>query len=652
MSPKKKPSIRNLFSGRPGKKRDSLKNDGSLAFQPDCMAKIKPREKLVFHSDYFQIDNCYASILSFFHTPGADDAYCPFWGVARFPDGMPDGISVIVLDQVSRMSESWIRSHQNAAESVAEKNLSEQHQNGTSTSRHRSFRSRDDLETIARELNNGDAYLNVKSRLLIKAESLELLEEAVERLERKYTDVFTTLSAAAYQGDQRSELAGLFARNERKKGKGFFFTSSEYAGSYHLVSHGLEEKNGEYVGTMIDDINTSAIFMDINDFSHHVVIASEQVNTTRIPGKRLNVCDLWGSKLSQACMKRNGRVVHLVLNSADLDDMGPAFEGITCRIDMNSGDLNPFEMFGDPCEELSVIPAQMEKLKLMALQVYPAGEQEQGALLGSLEKTATEFYIGQGMWKHNAARKRKAIRVVNLPHEQVPRLQDFVMYLQKEYDALLSRPARDEEALHAAAANLRIFSSMLDNNGDLFNCHTSSKIDHAKQGLRVIYSFSHLEKRGGGAIHQSVEEDSRGIAMAQLVNVMSFACSHLEKGDLLIVHGAELLDAKIMGYLAGQLRQLYRRGARSAFLYGDMQAMLDAIRLNQFDKADYTVLGGMSLRQVGTYQQLLEQEIPQDLVQSMARRSATRCCVRKGVTNVVFEQDLQLDGLYGRGDRP
>ena len=42
------------------------------------------------------------------------------------------------------------------------------------------------------------------------------LDEAVIRIGRRYMDVFSTLEAAPFMGEQRHELSTLFLKNERK----------------------------------------------------------------------------------------------------------------------------------------------------------------------------------------------------------------------------------------------------------------------------------------------------------------------------------------------------------------------------------------------------------------------------------------------------
>ena len=234
----------------------------------DCpiLVNVKPREKYVFHSDYFTIDGKFATIMSFFHIDGANDGYPAFWGVGMIPQGVDAEIVTLTFSQIRRMSKGWVDGHLSTAESVAEKNSKEQSENGVSTTKAKSNRKQQDLKEIGEELNNNAAYLQCVFKLMIKAPSLEKLDQTVEILERRYMDIFSTLSTAPYMGRQKQEMTTLFSKNDRKIGRKYYFTSTEFAGNYNLVTHGMEDPNGEYWinKTEYDEIGGDAIFKSKN----------------------------------------------------------------------------------------------------------------------------------------------------------------------------------------------------------------------------------------------------------------------------------------------------------------------------------------------------------------------------------------------------
>jgi hypothetical protein len=274
----------------------------------------------------------------------------------------------------------------------------------------------------------------------------------------------------------------------------------------------------------------------------------------------------------------------------------------------------------------------MQKLVLMAEQASPTTEHDRSIIRGSLRDIATSFYIDQGMWRENAGMHREDLRVVGIPHTDVPRLQLFVSYLDMEYKALdASENSRDQAKLQALSILSMTFKNLLTENGDLFNKFTSPAIDRIRGARRIIYDFSDLMRRG------------HGIAMAQLVNVIDFALAQVKQHDVVIIHGAEDIDSEVMDYVNEQFTKLYRRGGRVAFLYNSVDDMIKTVDFNHFDRADYTVLGNMSDNVMSSYQKALGQNVPDDLQRAVTNKNNAVMYIRRGYDNVVFQQDLRLD---------
>ncbi|KOT47109.1 MULTISPECIES: hypothetical protein [Streptomyces] len=609
-------------------RRQEVKHlQGTFDAYPHLLA-LKPKEKYFFRSDYFEVDGSVACILAYFHNDAAHDNFAAFWGIDRIPDGLDDRVTAVVLEQVKRMDDKWIDSYTKQSEKLEQLDANEQEETGTASTQRKAAKISGDLGVTIGELQDGASYLSVHNRLFLKAPDLATLDDTIDRVTRLYIDRFGTLKAAPYAGEQRQELSGLWKNNEKKKGKGFHFTSTELAGSYSLVTNGLNDKGGEYVGFMVGDVNNSAVLMDVNAYDHHVIVADATLSEYL---DRQRVANMWCSKISQATLLNNGRVVHLVLDGAILDKLGPKFERLTSRVDLNQGDVNMFEMFGEEEDELTVFSAQMEKLKLMFEQLYETTDGAVGSIIRSaLEDTATDFYVDQGMWRHNAKEQRHRLRVVNIPHTQVPRLQMFVSYLATAHKALLNSSKTDADQLRAYNVLKGIANAMLSTNGDLFNNHTASAVDGVRDSLRVVYDFSRLMRRG------------KGVAMAQLVNIVGFAVGKLGLGDTVIIHGTEHIDDRVKTYIKEQFDHMHERGGRVVYSYNDIDRMLADSEFNKFDAADYTLFGPMRDGTVAEYQKQLHQRIPPDLAQLITTRGENLTYLRRGVSNVVFHLDLAL----------
>ncbi|MCZ4580431.1 hypothetical protein O4158_15270 [Gordonia amicalis] len=597
----------------------------------DHLVAIKPRERYVFRSDYYEIDGsgAVACILAMFHRDEARDEFPTFWGVSRIPSDLPTGVTAIVFEQVERKDEKWVENALKRADKLDRLEEREQADGGTMSTKRSAAKAADDLYSTVAELQDGASYLSVQNRLLLHAPSLDALDSAVDKLARQYIEAFSSLHAAPYHGEQRQELSTLFAKNDDKRGDGFHMTSTEYAGSYSLVTNGLADPGGEFVGQMSGDYNNSAILFEVDRWRHHVVLADQALNHAL---DRARVVDMWGSKISQAALLNNHRVVHLVLNGAQLEKLGPPLERITARLDMRRGDVNMFELFGERKDQLSLYGIHLTKLVLMAEQALGAADPSAVSIIRSeLKDRLTEFYVDQKMWARSAEKNQEKLRLVGLDHNEVPLLQHFVPYLDTMHKRLLQQGNQDTDAQRAIKTLQGVFKDMLQANSDLFNQPTSDAINSAASARRVIYDFSGLVNR------------SKGLAMAQLVNVVGFAVASLDEGDVLLIHGADqITDNQVQEYLVAQFERLFRRGARVGYLYENPDVMLANQGFNKFERADYTVLGPMAKETITNYETALHTAVPTELKRFLAATDLAISYLRRGSVNVVFSTQLSL----------
>ena len=597
---------------------------------------LRPHECYMFFSDYTKIDdNMYSCILAMFHNNGATDRFGQFWGLGLLPHNLPKTTKVIRFEQVNRLTDEWVNQHQTRSEKVAEANAGEQGRGGTNTTRRKAGKASTDLETIAAELLNGASYLHVHYRLQVLAPSLKELDAAIDQIRKDYIDAFSSLTLEPYQGEQKKEMSTLLRDNDTKLGTGFYYTSTEYAGSYSLVTHGIEDHDGEFVGTMTGDVNNSAVLFDIDYFPKHIVLA-DGVFDDRYQD-RVRRSNVWGSKIAQAAILNNHKVVHFLLSPVNMDMVSPKFESFTNFVNMTQGDLNMFEFFGDPEAELTLFPKQLEKIKIMTEQISPPTEDDKTVIRDSLSEALTQFYKDSHMWIDNAQYNREKIRLIGIPHEQVPKLEQFVMNLDQKHKALLAASIVDNEQVHAYSTLKSIFRSMLTSNGDLFNTITNSVFDTVTEKNRVIYDFSELLQRGSG------------IAMAQLVNVVSYALSGLGKGDLAIFHGCDnITSQEVKGFLRREFDFLYKRGGRTCLLYDDVAAYMQDLDFNQAIRADYTITSTMTPADAALYESSFGIKLPNTLKSLITAPKSDNNYLHRGVDNIVFKPDLYVGVKHDR----
>lgn len=623
-------------AGKAAAKRRAAREDArrlrSFSDNP-VLSAIKPREGYVFHDDYIEVDGGVMCVLTFWHNAAGRDNFGRFWGINLFPDragaDIGDDVEIINIEQVSRMDDRWVDERRHKASNVAEKNANEQATTGNASSNRQAAKDADDIQIIDMELANQASYLHVQARMIIKAPDVATMDRAIDRITERYADthVFTTIKPVTHDGAMREELGNIWSVNSRKRGHGAYYTSTEYAGEYNLVTHGIEDARGTYVGTMTGDVNNSAVLLDVDGFSHHVVVATAAINQAR---GRVRASDMWATKLAQAALMDGHRVTQVLLAPSSFDVLGPAMPNITQVMDLNRGAVNMFHFFGEPGTEFRAFPAQMEKIKVMTEQAATQTESDRSIVRGQLEELLVRFYHDYRMWPSNPERHRDEIRILGLPREQYPRLQDFVAWVSTAYDSAVRGNGISPDRLHALEVLNLTFKNFLQSDADIFNAFTDPGIEHVGSARRLAYDFSSLAERG------------QGIAMAQLVNVIDLVCAQMGEGDLVIFQHADAVDRGVREYVGHALERLFSRGGRVALCYDSVEAMVDAASFNRFDEADYTLLGNMTETVMGKYRERLGREMPETLTRLICDQTRAVMYCRRGPDNVVFNQDLPL----------
>jgi hypothetical protein len=240
---------------------------------------------------------------------------------------------------------------------------------------------------------------------------------------------------------------------------------------------------------------------------------------------------------------------------------------------------------------------------------------------------------GQKSVLQNHAKKanREKIRLCGIPHKQVPKLEQFVMNLEQKHKALMAASVQDKAQIHAYAVLKSVFRSMLTSNGDLFNTVTNDVFDTARDARRVIYDFSALLLRG------------HGIAMAQTINVISYALSGLSKDDVVIFYGCDNISSQpVKDYLKHELDFLYSRGGRACFIYDDVHNYMADIEFNGAIRADYTVMSTMAPGDVDFYEKQFGIDLPSGLKRLVCETHSSHNYLHRGFDNVVFTPDLYV----------
>lgn len=630
------------------KKHNDELDEAGIVADNDFLTSIAPKRGYEFHSDYFILDNkYYCSVATVIAKSGANRKLFPMWGIQLLPRSLGRNTTARLFMGARAETAKWIEKYQQQADALAA------NQNNAASKTNRSKRQTmsrmrvEDVQQISEDLTQeNDAYLGTSFKILVKSDSLANLDTALNKINRSYATQpnFGGMRVASYDGEQAHELQRMFSEPKDHVGGVYHFTSSELAGEYNILTQGIEDFTGEYVGDMRGENNANAIIWDINQFRDHVVIGSKfgasTVNgpinfseprfsegtmvKTRNQQYQAQGTTMWGVKLAQSALASNNRVVHLVLNGERVQDLGVDLSQCTSYVPMQKGAINPFEIFGDRSAPLPAYAHHKSKLRLLVQQFNP--ELTATDLRKYLSKLLDDFYIDKRMYREDAETHPERLRLI-VNHDQYPRLQDFTVYLAQAGKTNFRQEAEAIQRIETA------FDAMKEN-ADIFDAKTSAFLDDSDGAPQIIYDFSSLADRDSG---------SNDVMMAQFVNALSYAVHGLTEGDLVILHGVDELSDSIKEYVYEVFGSLSKKHIRTAYLYNDIDAMLTDAHFNHIDDADYTLMSGMSAPQVTKYEEILGKSLPESLKKAMNNNVEFRYYLNRASKNIIFDAKLLLD---------
>lgn len=578
--------------------------------------KLLPKSGIEFFSDYFRIGSRYYTILCMTVDDGAMHDLSPFWRYNLIPNihelndeganGI-SGISAELIEGYANRTKEWVESAKDRASWINKREVGDGLEGGASHAA--------DLSVILNDLVI-DGYADFCVKVLMSANSLSDLDIGVKRYQQAITNKIDLAGVhfIRHNGQQMDDYATILSSPSNMVSNptvDLMATSSEYAGGYNLITQGITDIAGDYLGSTVGDINPTGMMFDMDNYDKLVIVAHNADAHMYQCGpenfdRGTTSSTLVGVRIAQSALVNNHRVVHFVLNAAKPQNIGEDLSDITTVVPLDYGAINPFEVFGTVETELSDYTSHKEKLKLMIHQISASAKGIKNELTSTdlnstLSDIVEDFYKDKGMMVDNAKDNRDQVKVIGLKHGSYPTLKSFSVYLAQAYSAANRR--NDIEKARSINRVAAAFKVMSVDNADLFDVVTTSAIDKTQNSSQIVYSFSKLLNR----------DSSRGVMMSQFINALHYATLSLSEGDVVMIHGTDLLTDLVKDYIDSVFELLKSRGIRVVLLYDNLEKCLRDTEFNHFRDADYKLLGGFNQALVDDYTDITHTELPNNV---------------------------------------
>lgn len=607
------------------KKKKKEKTEEHLLMHNRMLDHLAPRGNIKFGDIDFTIDGKYATILTFIVRPGSFNKLPPLWGIETIPRLISNNklaekdIEAKILHSIQRRSDSWAENKIEPATEVTTAGV-EETERASQTLHSKFFRQHyEDVNEIAEDIKDGATYLDLSIRVSIKASTKEDLQDAIQVLESEYNSYFgSAVELVPFACEQDVEYANMLDTAQNQRGENYMLTSRELAGSSMFLTRGINDPFGSYIGQLAGEVNNDSVLLDSVNFKNLAVIhargRAEDLSSKRHHNVRYNykATTAWSTKVAQDALMHGNKVVEFVLNQEEPMKVGKNLKNLTAYVPMDDKQaaINLFQAFSKGFDEISAYNILVDKIKVFVEQFNKSRSKNDNTILlqkdfDNLEDIIEQFYVYHKMWHVNPGDNKDELRLLNLPNNQYPILDEFVFFL-----GYVLGNAQSDNKVHGLANKLEsvdkldgLMRKISSRNGNIFGRPTTVNRKALKEKQRIIFDFKTLRLTSHEAL------------MAQFLNTFSYGEQELEEDDVLIIHGMDQMTPSVIDFLRQRFMELNERGVKVVLMYEDQDILFsDDIEYRQhnnwFINADMRITNSISAKNKQRYQELLHIELP------------------------------------------
>ena len=619
-----KDNSKNKKSGKGSKKQPKVNLSQTF------LQEIAPLGNLKFYSDYFLTGVNYGAILTFVADAGAVNQLPPMWGSRMIPVTKGTDVQARLIVAFQTRPDSWVESRSAIATEVSETAHSEAEQANQALEASRSRNRAMDNRISTGEIAAGASYLDVTYKILLYAPTLASLQEAVADLSRLYKTRFGSARLTQNIGQQQDDFRNMLGPATTQLGHHDGYTSIEFAGFYPFVGKGWRDPDGDYVGISVGDVNNTPVMYDSNSTSSVTLIgaAGRALMAGRDKPFEFSAQAAWQTFYVQNELLQGRNVYELVLNNEDPTEIGTNLAGISGKVPMDVGMINPLQAFGEVEDELAAYAILKNKLKAMLQQLNSDISRDDLMLF---DESLDTFYIEQGLWAENAQENRDQLRMVGLDdYSQIPQLKHLSIFMNGRYRLYAEGSATIAPNQDMASGYKRLagmIRSMQSSYGDLFDTVTTFNDSVIRNKPRKVFPFAKLHQKGADVL------------MAQFINIFSYIIGELERGDVIHLYGAEAITPGVWDYINQQRTFLQDMDVKLVIGFNDVASM---IKNPLFSSADTVVSGTMSSTDISRYGDSIQGALPTQLINKITDGNPKHFYLRRPTENRVFRWDLIL----------
>lgn len=498
----------------------------------------------------------------------------------------------------------------------------------TVTAQNKNEADREDYDDYESIIDRSDPVVCYNIELMIVADTQKLVEEQLETinaaLSRKY-DGATWDSTAGSQSERLEKIFDIHEPSMKTKTS----TGFNYANHNYAVSAGLVDKRGFEIGLDVLAIKPTESSFDFDGSLKHLAFIAnpKTARAVEYTDHEKNQHVPLSSVIAQQAANHTfidpdgrKRVHHLVLNDFDYfdDDMffrTPKVAQVFKRYDMSRITINPLQGFGRWDELLKVKELLNNKIVSIfnVLMDLRMNDQALSIVLEAVEN----FYFKEQLWFADAAERPKRTRILNIAR---PELYPTMIQLMSTFTTMEAKEKKEKnfQRMNDIKALKTKLESALSSYMPILGNPTSLTPTNAPQ---VYYDFSSIS--------------TRKMKQIQYLNVLMYVVSTAQRGDVIVVHGADQLYLSVAQQTFDTVEMAQKRGVRFIFSFDTISSAPDTVDeladifnlkgtyyKDLSDDVDYSFIGQCLPEEVEMVQKALNTPLSETISVNLASKNA------------------------------
>ena len=495
-----------------------------------------------------------------------------------------------------------------------------------------------DYDEYERIIEKADPIVVFRWSLLVVGKYREDVEDQIDVINTALDQRREGATWDSLPGEQEARFSNLFGTIPKDRFE-LTATAYNYSGLNLAVNSGLNDAKGLPLGANALSLYNSNVYFDFEHSTHkQAIIAvpkSGAIPLYNDPDKDFQppVSSMIAQYAANQYNMYGHRVHHIVLNDFDYFENNRFYrdkivKDIFKKYDVMDLTVNPLEGFGHDINDAPQVYSRLiEKITnifdlIMDLKL---DSNSRALVLDTVDK----FYRARNFWSTEAAEKPKLSHIMDIDEQDT--YPTMVKLLDGFSDSSSKAESKNRENKADRIDTLK--SSLEQAMSEYTNVLARTTSIEETNAMQVYYDFSKIE--------------TLRLRQIQLVNLIEYIICTAEKGDVIVLHGFDLVLAQVSDMILDAILNAQKKGIRFIYCFDSVKSPSNAKgKLNDMFEMrqkyytdldtdiDWSMVGRLLPEELPLFQKAINQELGQTVSSMLLNKRMNKVMIHRAIGSI------------------